>query len=73
MNCPKCGEKTRVRMSREIDGERVRLNVCECGNRFYTIEIIVSHSVGYDAQAKWSAERYRRLKGENQNQVSCTD
>lgn len=57
MNCPKCGEKTKVIDLSTAPDEKYRKRNCRvCGHKFYTIE----YEVEYDQRFKDEWVKYNR-------------
>lgn len=53
--CPKCGANSRVKETRYVDGEVIRLRICLCNklHHFYTRETVMDYVEGYDKLNKY--------------------
>lgn len=63
MTCSRCGNKTYVQTTREIDGVVIRLRICKkCAARFYTRESQINYNNGLAMLSKFYHNQYRRNK-----------
>ena len=64
MLCPYCGEKTKVKESRQIDYKIIRQRVCTvCKKMFCTEEAEIDYNDGSEKITEWHLQKSRIRRG----------